>query len=79
MDLLKKVFPFSFGAKKDLAALIINILIYVVAAAIGGAIIGILAKLPIIGFIFGLIGSLIGIYSIAGIVLSCLDYLKILK
>ena len=79
MDLLKKVFPFSFAAKKDLATLIIHILIYLVAGLIGGCIVGFLAKLPIIGFIFGLVGSLISIYGIAGIVLSCLDYFKILK
>ena len=79
MDLLKKIFPFSFIPKKDLATLIIYVLVYLVAGAIGASIVGFLAGLPIIGFIFALIGSLIGIYSIAGAVLSCLDFFKILK
>ena len=59
MDTLKKLFPLSFKAKKDLGALIVNILIYLV--------IGIIA------------GVLIGIVALIRIVISILNYLKILK
>ena len=30
MDTLKKLFPYSFKAKKDISALIVNVLIYLV-------------------------------------------------
>ncbi|MBE6631772.1 MAG: hypothetical protein E7623_03640 [Ruminococcaceae bacterium] len=79
MDLLKKIFPFSFAEKKDIAALIINIIIYIIVAAIAGVLIGILVKIPVIGFIIGLVGGLVDLYALIGIVLSCLDYFKVLK
>ena len=72
MDMLKKFFPYSFGAK-DVTALIVKIVVYVVASAVLGAIIGLI---PLVG---GIVGSLIGIYSTVGIVLVVLDYLKVLK
>ena len=79
MDTLKKLFPLSFGAKKDIKALIINILIHVVADVVAGLVIGLLSSLPLIGWAFGLVGGLVGIYFTVGIVLSILDYLKVLK
>lgn len=79
MDMLKKFFPYSFQAKKDIAALVINIIVYVVVGAVAGFVIGILDGIPVLGIIFGLIGSLVGLYTLAGIVLSVLDYLKVLK
>ena len=79
MDILKKVFPFSFGAKNGLGGLIINIIIYLVVGALAGVAIGILAKLPIIGIIVGVLGGLVDLYVAVGIILSILDYLKVLK
>lgn len=79
MDTLKKLFPLSFGNKKDIGALIINILIHLVADLVAGLVIGLLSGLPLIGWLFGLVGSLIGLYFTVGIILSILDYLKILK
>lgn len=79
LDLIKQIFPLSFGEKKDITALVINILIYFIAGAVAGLVIGLLAGIPIIGFIFGLVGGIVGLYSLVGIVLSCLDYFKILK
>lgn len=72
MDMLKKIFPYSFGAK-DITGLVIKIIVYVVASAVLGFVIG------LIPFVGGLVGSLIGLYSTVGIVLAILDYLKILK
>lgn len=72
MDMLKKFFPYSFGAK-DIAGLVIKIVVYIVASAVLGFVIG------LIPFVGGLIGSLIGLYSTVGIVLAILDYLKVLK
>ena len=41
--------------------------------------IGLLAKIPLIGIIFSLVGSLIGLYALVGIVLSILVFVKVLK
>ncbi len=79
METLKKIFPFSFTAKKDLVALIINILIYIALDVVIGFVIGLLANIPLIGIIFGLVGGLVGLYFFVGAILSVLDYLKVLK
>ena len=86
MDILKKMFPISFGAA-DVAGLIIKILIYIVAAIIGGVVIGLaaglLAIIPVVGgllaWLVGAVGSLVSLYSVAGIVIVFLDYFKVLK
>lgn len=78
MDTLKNFFPFSFGAK-DVAALVIKMLIYLVAGVVIGFVLSIVNKIPVIGLITGLVGALVEIYILAGIVIAILDYLKILK
>ena len=79
MEILKKIFPYSFKEKKDIAALIINILIQLVINIVVGAVIWVLALIPVVGIIAGLVGSLVGLYFFAGIVISILDYCKVLK
>ena len=79
MDILKKVFPFSFNAKDGVGGLIVNILVYLVVGLVAGAFIGIFAKLPIVGLVIGLVGGLVDLYVLAGIVISVLDYLNVLK
>lgn len=87
MDILKKLFPFSFGKKADVAALIINIILHLVVGLIAAAIIGlasmVLSVIPVIGGILawaiGVIAALVDLYVVIGIVLSVLDYCKILK
>lgn len=79
MDLLKKLFPLSFKYVGSVANLVIGILIYLVGDVVAGAIIGLLAKLPVLGFIFSLVGSLVGLYCLAGIVILVLVYCKVLK
>lgn len=79
MDLLKKLFPISFKYADTVANLIIGILIYVVGGAVAGAIIGWLSLIPIVGLIFSLVGSLLGIYCLAGIVIEVLLFAKVLK
>ena len=51
METIKKIFPYSFKEKKDLTALIVNVLIQFVIGAVAGVLIGILAKIPILGII----------------------------
>ena len=59
LALLKKIFPFSFAAKKDVAALVINVLIYLAAGIVAGILVGVLVKIPVIGVIIGIAGSLV--------------------
>lgn len=79
MDTLKKLFPLSFQHKDSIGALLVNILIHIVGDAVAGLIIGLLSGLPLIGWLFGLAGGIVGIYFTVGIVLSILEYLKIIK
>ncbi|MBO5869859.1 MAG: hypothetical protein J6Q89_03825 [Clostridia bacterium] len=79
MGLLKTLWPYAFNQKKDIAALIISIVLQLVAAIIVGFIITILAKIPIVNIIVGLVGGLIDLYFFVGIVLTLLNYFKILK
>ncbi len=79
MKMLKPFFPLAFADKKDLIALVINILFHIVADAVAGLVIGILGALPLIGWAFTLVGSVIGLYFLVSLVLSILDYLNILK
>ena len=72
MDMLKKFFPYSFGAA-EVKDLVIKIIVYLVAGAVIGWVVGLI---PLVG---GLIGSLVGLYGTVGIVLVVLDYLKGLK
>lgn len=76
MGLIKKVWPTPFKIKeKDVTSLVIQLVIFLVVCAIAGVIIGFLASIPIIGIIFSIIGSLMGIYSLVGIVLCVLKFL----
>lgn len=78
MEFLKKIFPRAFCAT-DLTAFIISLVIYALIDVVCGFVIGLLVKLPIIGFLFGLVGSLVGLYALVGVVLSILVFLKVLK
>uniref|UniRef100_UPI004055BA0E hypothetical protein n=1 Tax=Agathobacter sp. TaxID=2021311 RepID=UPI004055BA0E len=78
MYLIKRLFPISFSAC-DIKSLAITILIYLVADFICGCIIGFFGKLPLIGFVFSIIGWIAGIYFFAGIVIAVLNFLGVLK
>lgn len=79
MNTLKKFFPFSFTEKKDTASLVITIVVMLAIAIVVGFVIGILAKIPLIGLIFGLVGSLFDLYVLVTVVLTFLDYFKVIK
>ena len=78
MSTIKSLFPFSFRAS-TVKELVITILVYLVADFVCGLIIGFLGILPIVGFIFAIIGWVLGLYFFVGIVLAVLSYLKVLK
>ena len=80
MEYLKKFWPTPFQIKeKDVKSFLIQLIIFIVVCAVVGILIGILAGIPIIGIIFGLVGSLMGIYSLVGIVLCILVFLGNVK
>ena len=78
MEMLKKYFPFAFGAK-DVASLVIKIVVLLVVGAIATWVIGLLAAIPLVGLLVGLVCGLIDLYVLATIVIAVLDYLKVLK
>lgn len=78
MDLLKKFFPTAFKST-EVKAFIISLIIYVLIDVVCGFVIGLLAKIPVLGIIFSLLGSLVGLYALIGVVLSILVFVKVVK
>ena len=78
MDMVKKFFPNAFTAT-DVKPFIIALVIYLLIDVVCGFVIGLLAKIPLLGIIFGLLGSVVGLYALAGVVLSILVFLKVIK
>lgn len=78
METLKKYFPQAFKAV-DVASLIVAILIYIVFDVVAGAVIGLLSGIAVIGILFSILGTLVGIYATAGIVIAILVFCKVLK
>ena len=78
MEAIKKYFPHAFKAQ-DVKSLIIALVVYVIIDVVCGAVIGLLAMIPVLGIIFGILGSLVGLYALIGIILSILAFLKIVK
>ena len=87
MDILKKLFPLSFKKMSEVKELIIAIVIYLVVAILAGVAIFlatlIVGWIPVvgalIGWLLGIVGSLIDLYALAGIVIAILTYTKVIK
>lgn len=85
MDMLKKFFPFSFNVKeKDVTSLIVSIIIYLVAGLVVGIVLGLIGGilggiLSLLGWIFGIANTAVGLYCLLGIVISVLNFLNVLK
>ena len=80
MDMLKKFWPTPFKIKeKDVPSFIVQLVIFAVICIVVGFLIGVLAKIPIIGIVFSLVGALFELYSLVGIVLCILKFLGIVK
>ena len=78
MDMVKKFFPNAFKAK-ELSSFIVALVIYALIDVVCGFVIGLLAKIPVLGIIFSLLGSIVDLYALVGIVLSILVFVKVLK
>ena len=80
MDLLKALWPLSFKVKeKDVTSLVVQLIVLIVVCAVAGVAIGLLVWIPIIGWIIGIVGSLVGLYCVIGIVLCILQFCAVLK
>ncbi|MBE6730950.1 MAG: hypothetical protein E7564_04595 [Ruminococcaceae bacterium] len=88
MDLIKNIWFFSFKVeKKNASSLVVNLIVWVVAAVLAGLVLWLAAALTgwipliggLIGGIVGFVGGVIEIYSLIGIVLSVLKFLDIVK
>ena len=87
MDILKKIFPLSWKFTKDVANFIIGIVIYLVLGVAFGLVAGLAALIvgwiPVVGalliWVLSVIGSLIGIYSLVGLILLILVFCKVIK
>ncbi len=76
--MLKKVFPFSYRA--DTAVnLAITIICYLVVGALVSLLFGWIGSIPLIGWVVGVVISLIDLYLFVGLVVSILVFLKIVK
>jgi len=87
METLKKFFPLSWKYAKEVADLVIGVIIYVVAAVIASAVIWlatlVTAWIPVVGglvgIVLGLLGTLVDIYATAGIVILFLVKFNVIK
>ena len=76
--MLKKIWPTPFKVEKgNVVSLIIQLVIFLVICAVVGWLIGVLANIPVVGLLAGLVGALLEIYSIVGIVLCVLNFLDV--
>ena len=77
MEKLYSYFPLSSGVHPgNLANVITSVLIYLAACAIMGILQAILGWIPIAGALVRLVLSLLGLYCVAGIILSILKYFR---
>lgn len=80
MDLLKALWPTAYKIKeKDVRSFIVQLVIFGVFCIVVGFLIGLLAKIPIIGIVFSLVGALFELYSLVGIALCILNFLGVIK
>lgn len=82
MDTLKKFFPFAFAVgTKDTGALVKSILIHLAISLVWAVISGILGAIlgNLIGWLLGIVGTVVGLYTTAGIVLAILLYVDVIK
>lgn len=80
IDYLKMIWPTPFKVQeKDVVSLVMQLVIFLVLCTVGGLLIGLLAGLPIVGFIFVILGSLLDIYGLVGIILAVLKFLGMVR
>ncbi len=77
MEKIFTYFPLSANVLPgNVKSLIMSLVIYVVACAVLGILNVVLGWIPLVGWLFRLICSLLGLYCVAGIVLSILKFFR---
>lgn len=88
MELVKKIWFYSFKVeKKNVSSLVVNLIVWIIAAFLAGIVLwlatAITAWIPVVGAlvgtILGIVGGVIELYSLIGIVLSILVFADVLK
>ena len=85
--MLKKLFPLSWKYTKNVANLIVGILVQLVVGILAGLLIALAGALvgwipvvgALVGWVLGVIGGLIDLYVFVGIILQLLVYFKVLN
>ncbi len=77
MDSIKPFFPLNNKVQKgNVSSLVITILIYFAVCVVCGVIIGLINMIPFVGILTSIIGALVGLYSLAGIVLAIVAFVQ---
>lgn len=88
MELLKKIWFYSFKVeKKNVSSLVVNLIVWVVAAFVAGIVLWLATVLtgwiPVVGWLIaviaGIVGGAVELYSVIGIILSILVFFDVLK
>ena len=80
MDYLKLLWPTPFKIKeKDLVSFLVQLIIFILLTVLIGVAIWLLSAIPIVNIVASIAGSLMGLYTIVGIVLCVLKFLDVLK
>lgn len=75
---LEKFVTLKFASNAELFTLLVKIAVYLVIGIVVSAVLAVAGiLLPFLGLVWGLIGTLVWLYQVAGIVLAVLDYLKV--
>lgn len=88
MELIKKIWFYSFKVeKKNVSSFVANLIIWVVASVLAGIVLWLAGQLTgwipvvgeIIGTLLGLVGAVTELYCTVGIVLAILVFIGVLK
>ncbi len=77
MGSIKEFFPIGKQVRpRDGQSLLIAIVIYIVVAAVVGLANAVLGRIPLIGWLIGVLSWLVGLYCLVGIILAVVEYAK---
>ena len=80
MKQIRKIWPTPFSIKKgDLGAFIVQLAVLLLVGVVIGFLVRILLKVPVLGLIFAVAGSLVILYIAVGVILSVLTFLGVLR
>ena len=62
--------------KKNISSLIIAILLYVVLSIVVGLLQKLLGAIPVVNWVMGIVGYLVWLYSVVGVILAIVKFIK---